>query len=95
MIKWKSGKIEFLVDTGASATVVGEDDVKAVRAGEVNRDRHYKLADGSQIPHKGDKTFRAVMESGHMRQLTTFVTNVDQPLMSVNQVLHGGGRVVF
>ena len=49
-------ELEFLVDSGASVTVVGQDAVKAVQASEPSSSRQYKLADGSYIPHKGCKT---------------------------------------
>ena len=41
---------EFLVDSGASATVVGKGEVKAVKASDPDPNRHYKMADGSIIP---------------------------------------------
>ena len=37
-------ELEFLVDSGASATVVGKDDAKAVDASEPDPSRHYKTA---------------------------------------------------
>ena len=43
-------ELEFLVDSGASATVVGKDDVRAVAASEPDPSRHYKMADGIIIP---------------------------------------------
>ena len=57
-------EIEFLVDSGASATVVRPDQVKAVQATEPNHNRFYKMADGSVIPHKGQKHFRAYADGG-------------------------------
>ena len=45
-------EIEFLVDSGASATVVGEEMVQAVRATDPNPNANYRLADGSTIPNK-------------------------------------------
>ena len=51
-------EVEFLVDSGASATVIGEESVRAVQASAANRDRQYKLADGSFISHKGQKHSR-------------------------------------
>ena len=46
-------EIGFLVDSGASATVVVENDVRAVCASAPNPNRHYNIADGSFIPHDG------------------------------------------
>ena len=88
-------EIEFLVDSGASVTVVGEVSVKAVQASEANRERQYKLADGSYIPHKGQKTFAAVTDYGLPKQITASVTDVDTPLLSVAQIVRAGSTVVF
>ena len=76
-------EIEFLVDSGASATVIGEDMVKAVKAADPNPNANYKLADGSIIPNKGYKHFVGVTEEGYKRTLNASVTDVDRPLLSV------------
>ena len=55
-------EVEFLVDSGASATVVGKEEVRAVQASEPDSSVHYRLADGSRIPNLGEKYFRAVTE---------------------------------
>ena len=59
------------------------------------------MADGSIIPHLGDKKVRAVTDelspSGQYKE-TSFkcsVADVDKPLLSVAQVVHNGGKVVF
>ena len=50
-------EIEFLVDSGASATVVGDEMVQAVRATYPNPNANDRLADGSTIPNnKATKT---------------------------------------
>ena len=72
-----------------------EESVRAVQASGANRDRQYKLADGSFIPHKGQKTFKAVTYEGLEKQLTASVTDVDKPLLSVAQIVRSGSRVVF
>ena len=54
----------------------------------------YKMADGSVIPHKGQKHFVAHTGSGLMR-MTTNVADVDMPLMSVAQIVHNGGKCFF
>ena len=46
-------EIEVLVDSGASATVVGDEMVRAVRASYPNPNANYRLADGSTIPNTG------------------------------------------
>ena len=94
-------ELELLVDSGASATVVGKDEVRAVAASDPDPSRHYKMADGSIIPHLGDKKVRAVTDelgpSGQYK-VTDFrcsVADVDKPLLSVAHVIHNGGKVVF
>ena len=52
-------ELEFLVDSGASATVVGKDQVRAVKASEPDPNRWYKMADGNIIQNRGEKLFRA------------------------------------
>ena len=52
-------EIELMVDSGASATVLGADQIKAVKASELDSSRFYKIGDGSIIPHKGQKHFVA------------------------------------
>ena len=47
-------ELEFLVDSGASATVVGKGEVRAVTASDPDPCRNYKMADGSTIPHLGE-----------------------------------------
>ena len=82
------------MDSGASATVVGPDQVKAVQATEPNPNRFYKMADGSVIPHKGEKHFRAYTDVGG-GAMTTNVADVDMPLLSVAQMLKNGSKVVL
>ena len=50
--------IEFLVDSGASATVVGDEMVRAVRATDQIPNANDRLADGSTIPNKRLQTLR-------------------------------------
>lgn len=45
--------IELLVDSVASATVVGDEMVRAVRATDPNPNANYRLADVSNIPNNG------------------------------------------
>ena len=88
-------ELEFLVDSGASATVVGKEEVRAVQASEPDSSVHYRLADGSRIPNLGEKYFRAVTAEYRSLRLKAQVTEVDRPLLSVAQVVHMGGKVVF
>ena len=89
------------MDSGASATVVGKGEVRAVTASDPDPCRNYKMADGSTIPHLGDKQVRAVtdeLSSSGQYKPTEFkcsVADVDQALLSVAQVVHNGGKVIF
>ena len=56
----KSGEMEFLVDSGPGATVVCPECVKAVNASDPDLRKHYNLADGSDIPHGGEKKFSSI-----------------------------------
>ena len=47
------------MDSGAGATVVGPEDVKAVQASEPDHSQNYKLADGSLTQDQGNKSFNA------------------------------------
>ena len=88
-------EIEFMVDSGAGHTVIGPDHVKAVTAGEPEAGRNYKLADGSLIPHMGQKKFQAVTEDNQSHVLNAQVTPIEDPLLSVSQIVLGGHTVVF
>ena len=88
-------ELEFMVDSGAGHTVVSPEQVKAVKASDPDVDQHYKLADGSLMPHKGEKVFQAATEDYMMHTLKAQVTDVDSPLLSVSQVVLGGHEVVF
>ena len=82
------------MDSGASATVVGPDQIKAVKATEPDPSRFYNMADGSIIPHKCQKHFRPSTDVGGL-ELTTNVADVDLPLLSVAQMLYNGSKVVL
>ena len=88
-------ELEFLVDSGASATVVGKDQVKAVKASDPDPNRWYKMADGNIIQNQGEKLFRAATEDYRSLQIRTQVADVDKALLSVSQIVDRGGKVVF
>ena len=88
-------EIEFLVDSGASATVVNTNQVKAVKASDPDPNKYYKMADGSTIYNKGEKLFRAATDECRAFKVRTQVADVDTALLSVAQVVDRGGRVVF
>ena len=83
------------MDSGASAKVVGDEMVQAVRATDPNPNASYRLADGSTIPNKGYKSFVGITDDGFKRALKASVTDVDRPLLSVAQIVQNGNRVDF
>ena len=85
----------FRVDSGAAHTVVGPEHVKAVKAGEPKAGRHYTLADGSMVPHMGDKKFRAMTDDYQPHDMHAQITECVHPLLSVGQIVLGGHTVVF
>jgi hypothetical protein len=91
-------EIEMAVDSGATETVVNEDDLPSieVKAGAASRrGTEYEVANGVRIPNLGEKKFVAYTEEGSMRSLTAQVCDVNKPLLSVRKVMAGGSRVVF
>ena len=83
------------MDSGASATVVNTDQVKAVKASYPDPNKFYKMADGNIIFNKGEKLFRAATDEYRAFQVRTQVADVDKALLSVAQVVDRGVRVVF
>ena len=88
-------EIEFMVDSGAGTTVISPDDAKAVKPSDPDPRRTYKLADGSMIQDKGTKTFKAQTDDEQWRLINAQVTDVDQALLSVSQIVRTGATVVF
>ena len=83
------------MDSGASATVVGKDQFRAVKASEPDPNRWYKMADGNIIQNRGEKLFRAETDEYRSLQVRSQVADVDKALLSVAQIVDRGGRVVF
>ena len=91
-------EIELAVDSGATETVVGEDDLPGIEVKEgpaSKRGTEYEVANGVRIPNLGEKKFVAYTEEGSTRSLTAQVCDVNKPLLSVRKVIAGGSRVVF
>ena len=88
-------EIEFMVDSGAGTTVISPNDVKAVKPSEPDPSRTYKIADGSMMQDKGTKTFKAQTDDEQWRLINAQVTDVDQALLSVSQIVQTGATVVF
>ena len=49
------GKLEMVVESGASATVIGEHQVRAITAKNPRPDIKYEVADGTHIANMGEK----------------------------------------
>ena len=88
-------EVDFMVDSGAGTTVIAETDVKAVVASEPDPTRHYILADGSTVPDGCHKAFNAYTEDSLLTNVSAPVTSVEQPRLSVSQVVAGGSEVIF
>ena len=88
-------EVEFMVDSGAGTTVIGPDNVKAVQASKPDPNKSYKMANGDVIEHMGQKIFHAAAADEQLRRITAQVTEVDEPLLSVHQIVTHGSSVVF
>ena len=91
-------EIEMAVDSGATETVLGEDDLASIELKEgaaSRRGTEYEVANGVRIPNLGEKRFVAYTEEGSVRSITAQVCEVKKPLLSVRKVMAGGSRVVF
>ena len=53
------------------------------------------MADGTHIPHMGEKSFHACTEDGQVRHFTAQATEVNKPLLSVSRMVAAGNTVVF
>ena len=83
-------ELEMLVDSGASASVVGDDMVKAVSAIHVKPNVSYQMADGSYIPHMGEKAFRAYTDEGLLRHMAAqlYIRRTRQSRHSLIETVH-------
>ncbi|MDA8583912.1 hypothetical protein N9L68_06745, partial [bacterium] len=86
--------VEFLVDSGASATVMWPESVNAVSPSDPHPSNNYRLADGSPIPNRGEKSLLGITEEGISRRLKAQVTDADRPLMSVAHIVQNVGREI-
>ena len=91
-------EIEMAVDSGATETVLGEEDLECIEIKDgaaSRRGTEYEVANGVRIPNLGEKRFVAYTEEGSVRSITAQVCGVNKPLLSVKKVMSGGSRVVF
>ena len=71
-------ELEFLVDSGASATVVGKDQDRVVTASQPNLNRWHKMGDGNIIQNRGEKLCLAETDQYRSLQVRTQVAGVDK-----------------
>ena len=91
-------EVEFTVDSGASETVMAEDELPAVKTKEgaaYKRGVEYEVANGTRIANEGEKTFNAHTLTGTIRTITAQICDVNKPLLSVRKIVESGNRVVF
>ena len=69
--------------------------VKAITASNVNIAVSYQMADGSQIPHRGERQFIACTEDGSFRHFTAQEAEVNKTLHTVSKMVAVGNTVVF
>ena len=69
--------------------------VKTMEAQNARPDVRYEVADGSQLPHLGQKQFGAFTDDGLHCDLKADVTEVNKALLSVSRTVSAGNRVVF
>ena len=86
------------VDSGASESVVSGEmitSVETVEGDAMKKGVRYEVADGTLIPHLGEKKFVAVSDGGVVRHMKALVCDVNNALLSVHRVVQAGNRVVF
>ena len=90
--------LEFIVDSGASETVVGEGMLEnvPVKAGQASkRGVQYETANGERIANLGEQSFAAHTAEGSARRVTAQVCEVNKALLSVRRMMESGHTVVF
>ena len=90
--------IEFIVDSGASTTVIPPHvgkayDVRPSKASTAGVT--YEIADGTEIPNLGEKLMPVVTAEGSWKGLRAQVADVSKPLQSVRSLVKSGHVVVF
>ena len=91
-------EVEFTVDSGASETVMGEEELPTVPTKEgaaFKRGVEYEVANGTRIANEGEKTFNAYTAGGAIRTITAQICDVNKPLLSVRKIVESGNKVVF
>ena len=91
-------EIEMAVDSGATETVIGPEELNSVETKEgaaFKRGVKYEVANGVRIPNLGEKVFQGITGEGVARKITTQVCEVNKNLLSVSKVTKAKNKVVF
>jgi len=91
-------EIEMAVDSGASESVVNEEQLSGVETLEGKAKKmgvQYEVADGTLIPNLGEKKYIAVSDTGVARHMKSQVCEVNKALLSVHRCVQAGNKVVF
>jgi len=91
-------EIEMAVDSGASESVVNEEQLNGIETLEGDakkRGIQYEVADGTLIPNLGEKKYMAVSDTGVCRHMRSQVCDVNRALLSVHRCVQAGNKVVF
>ena len=90
--------VEFILDSGATATVIPPNVGKAytIQPGDASRAGvTYEVANGEEIPNLGEKLMPVVTAEGTWRGLRAQVADVSKALQSVRTFAQAGHMVVF
>ena len=90
--------VEFILDSGATATVIPPNVGKAyaIQPGDASRAGvTYEVANGEEIPNLGEKLMPVVTAEGTWRGLRAQVADVTKALQSVRTLVQAGHMVVF
>ena len=90
--------VEFILDSGATATVIPPNVGKAyaIQPGDASRAGvTYEVANGEEIPNLGEKLMPVVTAEGTWRGLRAQVADVPKALQSVRTLVQAGHIVVF
>ena len=90
--------LEFILDSGATATVIPPNVGKAydIQPGDASRAGvTYEVANGEEIPNLGEKLMPVVTAEGTWRGMRAQVADVSKALQSVRTLVRAGHMVVF
>ena len=91
---WK--RVDFVIDSGASATTIPEDLVdRSAQLAKAVGYHSFKLADGTLVPNRGTLRTQAWLLGDETVMLRMAVAKIAQPLMSVAQLVAQGNEVIL